>query len=69
MLISYIYILLLLTNMASIIDIVCKTKSHKKQHSRKYGGIVDLRGIETKPSADIIAPNVGVTTMHLLGAS
>ena len=51
MLISYVYILLLLTNMASIINIVC------------------IEGIETKPSADIIAPDVGVTMMHLLGVS
>ncbi len=33
-LISYVYIVLLLTNMASIINIVHNTKSHKKQHSR-----------------------------------
>jgi hypothetical protein len=61
--------MLLLTNMASIIDIVHKTKSHGKQHSRKYESIVGLGGIETKPSADIIAPNVRVTTMRLLGVS
>ncbi len=69
MLISYIYIMFLLTNMASIIDIVHKTKHHEKQHSRKYGSIVGSGGIETKPNADIIAPNAGVTTMRLLGAS
>jgi hypothetical protein len=69
MLILYVYIVLLLINMASSIDIVLKNKSHEKQHSRKYGSIVGLGGIETKPSADIIAPNVGVTTMCLLGAS
>ncbi len=67
--ISYIYILLLLTNTASIIDIEGKTKSHEKQHSRKYGSIVGLGGIETKPSAVIITPNVGVMTMCLLGVS
>ncbi len=50
--------MLLLTNIASIIDTVCVTKSHKKQHSRKYGSIVGLRGIETKSNAVIIAPNV-----------
>jgi hypothetical protein len=55
--------------MASIIDIVCKTKSHKKQHSRKYDSIVGLGGIATNPSADIIAPDMGVTTIQLLGAS
>jgi hypothetical protein len=67
MLISYVYIVLLLTNMASIINIVHTTKSDKKQHSRKYGSIVGLGGIETKPSTDITAPKVGVTTMRLLG--
>ncbi len=61
--------MLLLTNMVSIINIVRKTKSCKKQHSRKYGSIVGLGGIETKPSTDIIAPNVGVMTMRLLGVS
>jgi glutamate 5-kinase len=55
--------------MASIIYTVRETKSHKKQNSRKYGSIVGLGGIETKPSADIIARNKGVTTIHLLGAS
>jgi hypothetical protein len=55
--------------MASIIDIVRKTKSHNKQHSRKYDSIVGVRGIETKPSADIIAPDVGVTKIRLLGVS
>ncbi len=69
MLFLYIYIVLLLTNMASIIYTVRETKSHKKQNSRKYGSIVGLGGIETKPSADIIARNKGVTTIHLLGAS
>jgi hypothetical protein len=62
-------IVLLLTSMASIIDIVRKTKSHEKQHSRKYGSIAGLGGIETNPSADIIALDVGVGTMRLLGAS
>jgi hypothetical protein len=55
--------------MASIINIVRKTKSHEKQHFRKYGSIVGLGGIDTKPSTDIISPNVGVTTMCLLGVS
>jgi hypothetical protein len=69
MLISYVYIVLLLTNMASIINILRKTKSHKRQHSGKYGSIVGLGGIKKKPSADIITPNVGVIMMRLLGAS
>ena len=63
MLISYLYIVLLLTNTASIINIVRKTKSHEKQHSIKFGSIVGLEGIGTKPSTDIIAPNVGVTAL------